>query len=100
MKITTMSSTEFSRNSNEVKKAAMNGPVFITDRGKPAHVLLTIERQCLSSSRFILEYLLDTAIVRSMTIVTLRQSHQSVVLIMLILARVVRIDSALALYLA
>ena len=25
------------------KKAAQQGPVFITDRGRPAHVLLTIE---------------------------------------------------------
>ncbi len=25
------------------KKAARRGPVFITDRGRPAHVLLTIE---------------------------------------------------------
>ncbi|MBL8445678.1 MAG: type II toxin-antitoxin system prevent-host-death family antitoxin [Zoogloeaceae bacterium] len=25
------------------KKAAKSGPVFITDRGKPAHVLLSIE---------------------------------------------------------
>ena len=25
------------------KKAASKGPVFITDRGRPAHVLLTIE---------------------------------------------------------
>lgn len=25
------------------KKAAQAGPVFITDRGKPAHVLLSIE---------------------------------------------------------
>lgn len=25
------------------KKAARNGPVFITDRGKPAHVLLSFE---------------------------------------------------------
>lgn len=41
--ITTMSSAEFSRNSNEAKKAAEKGPVFITNRGKPAHVLLTIE---------------------------------------------------------
>ena len=26
----------------EAKKAAADGPVFITDRGKPAHVLLSI----------------------------------------------------------
>src|ERR1700687_2578494 len=29
--------------SSGAKKAAQRGPVFITDRGRPAHVLLTIE---------------------------------------------------------
>jgi len=43
MKITTVSSAEFSRNSNEAKEAAKKNPVFITQRGKPTHVLLTIE---------------------------------------------------------
>ena len=28
---------------SRAKKAAKRGPVFITDRGRPAHVLLTIE---------------------------------------------------------
>ena len=41
--ITTLSSREFNQDSSKAKKAAQNGPVFITDRGKPAHVLLTIE---------------------------------------------------------
>jgi prevent-host-death family protein len=41
--ITTLSSREFNQDSNRAKKAAKQGPVFITDRGKPAHVLLTIE---------------------------------------------------------
>mgnify|MGYP000523527574 FL=1 len=43
MNITTLSSREFNQDSSKAKKAAQNGPVFITDRGKPAHVLLTIE---------------------------------------------------------
>lgn len=43
MTITTLSSREFNRNTGRAKKAASKGPVFITDRGKPAHVLLTIE---------------------------------------------------------
>jgi prevent-host-death family protein len=43
MSITTLSSREFNQNSNRAKKAARDGPVFITDRGKPAHVLLSIE---------------------------------------------------------
>jgi PHD/YefM family antitoxin component YafN of YafNO toxin-antitoxin module len=41
--ITTLSSREFNQDSNRAKKAAQDGPVFITDRGKPSHVLLSIE---------------------------------------------------------
>lgn len=40
---TTVSSREFNRDTSGAKKAALSGPVFITDRGKPAHVLLSIE---------------------------------------------------------
>ena len=43
MVITTLSSREFNQDASGAKKAARNGPVFITDRGRPAHVLLTIE---------------------------------------------------------
>jgi len=41
--ITTLSSREFNQDASRAKKAARKGPVFITDRGRPAHVLLTIE---------------------------------------------------------
>ena len=43
MKITKLSSREFNQDTARAKKAARRGPVFITDRGRPAHVLLTIE---------------------------------------------------------
>jgi len=43
MTITTLSSREFNQDTSRAKKAALKGPVFITDRGKPAHVLLSIE---------------------------------------------------------
>jgi len=43
MKITTLSSREFNQDTSRAKKAATKGPVFITDRGTPAHVLLSIE---------------------------------------------------------
>ena len=43
MTITTISSREFNQDTSGAKKAARQGPVFITDRGKPAHVLLSIE---------------------------------------------------------
>lgn len=41
--ITTISSREFNQDTSGAKKATKKGPVFITDRGRPAHVLLTIE---------------------------------------------------------
>lgn len=40
---TTVSSREFNQDTSSAKRAARKGPVFITDRGRPAHVLLTIE---------------------------------------------------------
>ena len=43
MAITTLSSREFNQDTSRAKKAASRGPVFITDRGKPAHVLLSME---------------------------------------------------------
>ena len=43
MSITTLSSREFNQDASKAKKAAKTGPVFITDRGRPAHVLLTFE---------------------------------------------------------
>jgi prevent-host-death family protein len=44
MTTTTLSSREFNQNASGAKKAAENGPVIITDRGRPAHVLLTFEQ--------------------------------------------------------
>jgi prevent-host-death family protein len=44
MSITTVSSREFNQDTSGAKRAANQGPVFITDRGKPAHVLLTFEQ--------------------------------------------------------
>ncbi len=43
MTITTLSSREFNQAASEAKRAANKGPVFITDRGRPAHVLLSFE---------------------------------------------------------
>jgi Antitoxin Phd_YefM, type II toxin-antitoxin system len=44
MAITTISSRKFNQDASGAKKAAAKGPVFITDRGHAAHVLLTIEQ--------------------------------------------------------
>lgn len=43
MKTTTLSSREFNQGTSRAKKAARKGPVFITDRGRQTHVLLTVE---------------------------------------------------------
>ncbi len=43
MSVTTLSSREFNQDTSGAKNAAKQGPVFITDRGKPSHVLLTID---------------------------------------------------------
>ena len=43
MSTTTLSSREFNQDTSRAKKAANDGPVYITDRGRPSHVLLTIE---------------------------------------------------------
>ena len=39
----TFTSREFNQDTGRAKKAAEQGPVYITDRGRPAHVLLSIE---------------------------------------------------------
>jgi prevent-host-death family protein len=52
MPITTLSSREFNQDTGRAKKAARKGPVFITDRGRPAHVLLSIrEYQKITKNR-------------------------------------------------
>ncbi len=52
MTITTLSSREFNQAASEAKRAANNGPVFITDRGRPAHVLMSMALyQSLTASR-------------------------------------------------
>lgn len=43
MGTTTVTSRELNQDVARAKRAAKSGPVFITDRGKPAHVLLSIE---------------------------------------------------------
>jgi len=43
MSITTLSSREFNQDTSRAKKAAAEGPVIITDRGRPAHVLLSFK---------------------------------------------------------
>jgi len=44
VRTTTLTSREFNQDTAGAKKAAAEGPVVITDRGQPAHVLMTYER--------------------------------------------------------
>ena len=39
----TMSSREFNQSTGTAKVAALTGPVFVTDRGRPSHVLLSYD---------------------------------------------------------
>jgi prevent-host-death family protein len=41
--ITAISSREFNQDAGGAKRAAEKGPVIITDRGRPSHVLLSFE---------------------------------------------------------
>jgi PHD/YefM family antitoxin component YafN of YafNO toxin-antitoxin module len=43
MPVHTFSSRDFTRDVAAAKQAAADGPVFITDRGRPAFALLRIE---------------------------------------------------------
>jgi prevent-host-death family protein len=40
---TRLSSREFNQDTGRAKRAARKGPVIITERGRPAHVLLTFD---------------------------------------------------------
>jgi prevent-host-death family protein len=59
MTITTISSREFNQDAGGAKKAAERGPVIITDRGKPSHVLLSFDayRALISDKRSLLDTL-------------------------------------------
>ncbi len=61
MGMTTINSRTFNQDASGAKRAALEGPVFITDRGKPAHVLLSIEayRRLTGRQESILDLLAD-----------------------------------------
>ena len=61
MGMTTINSRTFNQDASGAKRAAQDGPVFITDRGKPAHVLLSIEayRRLAGPQESILDLLAD-----------------------------------------
>ncbi len=39
----TITSREFNQDTGRAKRYALAGPVYVTDRGRPSHVLLTFE---------------------------------------------------------
>jgi prevent-host-death family protein len=50
--VTTVSSRDLNHDVSSAKRAAQDGPVVITDRGKPSHVLMTYdEYQRLTGKR-------------------------------------------------
>jgi prevent-host-death family protein len=57
--MTTLTSREFNQDTARAKRATDSGPVFITDRGEPAHVLLSIHeyRRLNNSGRSIVDML-------------------------------------------
>ena len=63
MPITTLSSRELNQDTSRAKRAARKGPVFITDRGRPSFVLLSIDEytKMSGSSRSIGDILSDPA---------------------------------------
>lgn len=59
---TQMSSREFNQQTSRAKQAAAGGPVFITDRGRPSHVLLTYEAyETLTGANHLLDRLAEPA---------------------------------------
>jgi PHD/YefM family antitoxin component YafN of YafNO toxin-antitoxin module len=60
--ITTISSRELNQDVTSAKKAAKSGPVFITDRGKFAHVLLSIEEYRRFTTSFPGDYSYEFAV--------------------------------------
>ncbi len=59
MTITTLTSRELNQDIGRAKRAAKLGPVVVTDRGKPAHVLLSFSeyRRLTTSGRTLAEAL-------------------------------------------
>jgi prevent-host-death family protein len=59
----TISSRSFNQDASKAKRAAAAGPVIITDRGRPSHVLMSIEeyRRLTGQRASIVELLADAS---------------------------------------
>ncbi len=60
--VRSMSSREFNQGTGAAKVAALDGPVYVTDRGKPSHVLLSYEqyRQLITNNQSLADVLCNT----------------------------------------
>jgi len=73
-----ITSREFNQDTSGAKKAAEKGPVYITDRGRPAHVLLTFEayEQLIGRHR-VVDLLAEPAGVEDIEFTTPRSSERA-----------------------
>ena len=57
-----MSSREFNQGTGDAKRVARNGPVYITDRGQPSHVLVSYDhyRQLVDDDPTLVDMLCST----------------------------------------
>lgn len=68
-----MSSREFNQDTSGAKRAAERGPVIITDRGRPAHVLLSFDAyEKLVGTHTVLDLLAEPAGVEDIELSTPR----------------------------
>ena len=60
--VRTMSSREFNQGTGAAKVAALGGPVYVTDRGQPSHVLLSYDhyRQIVKENQSLADVLCNT----------------------------------------
>jgi prevent-host-death family protein len=73
---TQVSSREFNQDTGGAKKAAERGPVFITDRGRPSHVLMTFEAYEKLLGVHVLERLGEPAGVEDVELVLLQSDER------------------------
>ncbi|HVL03176.1 MAG TPA: type II toxin-antitoxin system Phd/YefM family antitoxin [Acidimicrobiales bacterium] len=73
-----MSGREFNQDTSGAKKAAERGPVYITDRGRPAHVLLTYDAyEQLLGTQHVLDRLAEPAGIEDIEFTTPRSEERA-----------------------
>jgi prevent-host-death family protein len=70
MSVTVITSRDFNQDTGGAKRAAEHGPVYVTDRGRPAHVLLSFEEyERLLGARRVVDLLAEPAGVEDVELV-------------------------------